>query len=463
MNYSDFLQTKEWRNEQAGFKPLWMPDFLFDFQKDLTEWAIRKGRAAIFADCGLGKSVMEFVWALNVAKKTNGRVLLVTPIAVGAQMIAEAEKFDIDGVHRSRDGKLKGRIIVTNYERLHYFRPEDFAGFAGDESSVLKCFNSKTKNAVNQFVRKIRYRLLATATPAPNDFVELGTTSEALGYLGHVDMLTKFFQNQNSTIDTKGHWRGFHASRMYERKQWNLKGYAQDAFWRWVTSWARSIRKPSDLGYDNGKFKLPKLVEQDHELQITRKKKGTLFVLPAVGLKEVRDERKDTIKARCEKVAELVNADKGFAVVWCNLNPEGDLLEKLIDGAVQVSGKDSDDEKERKLTEFTQRKCRVLVTKPKIGAWGLNWQHCSHVTYFPNYSYEQYYQGVRRCWRFGQTKPVTVDRIFTRGDRNSIRNLQRKAAQADEMFTKIVREMNHSLEVSSQTDFPERTDKPSWV
>lgn len=458
MKYSEFLKTKDWRSEQAGFKPLWIPDFLFDFQKELVEWSVQKGRGALFADCGLGKSVMELVWAVNVARKTGGRVLLVTPIAVGAQMQAEAEKFGIDGVRRSRDGSIKGRIVITNYERLHHFQPEDFAGFIGDESSILKCFDGKTKDAVTQFVRKIRYRLLATATPAPNDFIELGTTSEALGYLGYVDMLMRFFQNKNHTIDVKG-------NRYRERgsQLWSLKGHARDAFWRWVTSWSRSIRKPSDLGYDDGKFSLPKLVENDHELPITRKKKGALFVLPAVGLKEVRDERKDTIEARCEKVAELVNTNKDFAVVWCNLNPEGDMLERLIDGSVQVSGKDSDDDKERKLTEFTQRKCRVLVTKPKIGAWGLNWQHCHHVTYFPNYSYEQYYQGVRRCWRFGQRKPVIIERVFTRGDRNSIRNLVRKASQADEMFTKIVREMNNSLVVDNRQEFKERTERPLWA
>ena len=458
MRYTDFLQHKQSRTDRDGFKPVYVPDFLFDFQKALLDWAIWKGRSAIFADCGLGKSIMELVWALNVTKKTGGRVLLVTPIAVGAQMQAEAEKFGVDGVFRSRDGKLKGRVVITNYERLHYFRPDDFAGFVGDESSILKNFDGSTKETVTQFVRKIRYRLLATATPAPNDFIELGTTSEALGCLGYMDMLGKFFKNDQHNCATNGR------TRFKEATKWRLKGHAEAAFWRWVTSWSRSIRRPSDMGFSDKGFILPKLVEVNHELDITRKKKrGVLFVLPAVGLKEVRDERKDTIHERCEKVAELINATNDFVVVWCNLNPEGDLLEKLINGAVQVSGKDSDDAKEEKLIAFSGKKARVLVTKPKIGAWGLNWQHCNRVTYFPNYSYEQYYQGVRRCWRFGQKRTVTVDRVYTRGDRNSIRNLQRKTQQAYEMFTNIVREMNNSLTIGTRVDFNERTETPSWA
>jgi superfamily II DNA or RNA helicase len=460
MNYTDFLQAKESVSQLHGFKPLRIPDYLFDFQKALTEWSIRKGRTAIFADCGLGKSVMELVWATNVVQKTHGRVLLLTPIAVGTQMIEEAVKFGIDDVKRSRDGSLKSKIVVANYERLHYFDPNDFTGIVCDEAGCLKAFAGVTRKNVNIFTRKIKYRLLATATPAPNDFIELGTTSEALGQLRYMDMLEKFFKNDQNNIDMKkygGRW-------MTVKNVWRLKRHAHESFWRWVTSWSRSVRKPSDLGFDDDGFILPKLLEVEHELDVTRKKKRSLFVFPASGLKEVQEERRATIQERCEAVAKIANCTNTFVVAWCNLNLEGDLLEKIIPDAVQVCGSDSDEAKEEKLVAFSKGKIRVLITKPKIGGFGLNWQHCHRVTFFPNYSYEQYYQTVRRCWRFGQKSPVTVDLIYTRGDRNVIRNLRRKQQQADNMFTSIVREMNNSLNIRQElTKFDQETEIPKWI
>lgn len=456
MNYSSYLESKTQEGENSGFKPVFMPDALFDFQKALVEWSVRKGRGAMFADCGLGKSVMELVFAQNVIRKTNGNVLLITPIAVGKQMMDEAEKFNIDDVSRSREGKIESKIVITNYERLHYFDPADFEGIILDESSILKNYKGAIKNQINIFVRKIKYRLLATATAAPNDFIELGTSSEALGFLGYMDMLSKFFKNDMNSCDT-GRYRG-------QSAKWRLKGHAHDSFWRWVTSWSRSIRKPSDMGFDNKGFDLPKLTEVPHMLAVSRKPMpGEMFTFPANGLKEVRDERRATITARCEKVAEIINGKPEHAVVWCNLNDEGDLLERLIPGAIQVSGKDSVDQKEEKLISFTGGNDRVLITKPKIGAWGLNWQHCNHVTFFPAYSYEQYYQAIRRCWRFGQKRPVRVDLIYTQGDEHSMENLRRKQAQADEMFTNLVREMNNSLGITNKFDFSEKTETPLWA
>jgi len=458
MDYKNYIETKTSIGRMDGFKPLWLPDFLYDFQGSLVDWSLRKGMSALFADCGLGKSIMELVWAMNVIKKTGGNVLLITPLAVGSQMIKEAEKFGIEGIGRSKEGKGDNRITVTNYERLHYFNPADFVGVILDESSILKNFNGVFKNQINVFMRRIRYRLLCTATAAPNDFIELGTSSEVLGGLGYMDMLGKFFKNdQNNCATSK-------RSRFTEATKWRLKGHAHDAFWRWVTSWSRSIRKPSDMGFDNGDFDLPKLTEIQHELDVTRKPEdGFLFTFAAHGLKEVRDERRATIQERCEKAAEIANKTDRHAVVWCNLNDEGDLLEKLIPDAIQVSGRDKDDAKEGKLISFTEGNERVLVTKPKIGAWGLNWQHCNQVTFFPAYSYEQYYQAIRRCWRFGQKKPVKVDLIYTRGDRNSIKNLRRKQDQADEMFTNLVREMNNSLEIKTNTSFKKKVEAPSWA
>ena len=456
-NYKEFLKTKSIRNDKEGFKPLWIPDFLYDFQKELVDWSVLKGRSAIFADCGLGKSIIELVWAKNIVRKTGGNVLLLTPLAVGSQMIEESKKFGIKNVKRSKKGIVKSKITISNYERLHYFNPDNFVGIVLDESSILKNFNGATKHKINIFIRKIRYRLLATATAAPNDFIELGTSSEALGYLGYMDMLSKFFKNDqnNCAINTRG--------RFQEAVKWRLKGHAHDSFWKWVTSWSKSVRLPSDMGYKNGDFVLPKLSETEYNLNVSRESlKGNFFTLPARGLKEVRDERRATIKSRCEKVAEIINNTKDYAVVWCNLNDEGNLLEKLIPDSIQISGRDKDDTKEDKLISFTRGNNRVLVTKPKIGAWGLNWQHCNQVSFFPAYSYEQYYQAIRRCWRFGQKNPVKVHLVYTEGDRYSIKNLRRKQKQADEMFTNLVREMNNSLHIQNLTKFDEKVVVPKW-
>jgi hypothetical protein len=270
-----------------------------------------------------------------------------------------------------------------------------------------------------------------------------------------MDMLNRFFKNDLNNSST-GRMRG-------EVVKWRFKGHAEQPFWRWVCSWARAVRKPSDLGFDDGRFVLPPLNEVDHLVESTTLPDGMLFALPAVGLKEQRDERRRTVRERCEKVAELVNDTGRPALVWCHLNEEGDLLESLIPDCVQVKGADSDEKKEDRMIAFADGRARVLVTKPKIGAWGLNFQHCSHVTFFPSHSFEQYYQGIRRCWRFGQTRPVQVDVIETEGDRDVLKNLQRKARQADEMFSNLVREMNEVLHISKTREFTKREQIPSWL
>ncbi len=453
MNYNKFLQEKSQIGGDHGFKPMWMPGFLFDFQTNLVEWALVKGRGAIFADCGLGKTPMQLVWAENIARYTNGNVLILTPLAVSAQTIKEAEKFGIEAT-RSHEGKVY-RITVTNYERLHYFDSKDFVGCVCDESSILKSFDGKRKTQITSFMRKMKYRLLCTATAAPNDYIELGTSSEALGYLGYTDMLGKFFKNTLNNIST-GRYRG-------QTAKWRLKGYAEDHFWRWVCSWARACRMPSDLGFDNDKFILPSKTEVQHIVKASRPLNGKLFPFPAIGLKEEREERRATIKERCEKVAELVNDTKKPALVWCHLNDEGDLLESMINGGLQVAGKHSDEVKEERLTGFASGDIRVLITKPKIGAWGLNYQHCSHITFFPSHSYEQYYQGVRRCWRFGQKNPVKIDIISTEGELNVLENLQRKSKAADKMFSNLVGFMNDHLNIKNITQFNKKESVPEWL
>ena len=452
--YLEFLDKKTQGGADSGFDPVWMPDFLFDFQAEMVEWAVRKGRAAIFADCGLGKTPMGLTWASNVARKTGKPVLYLTPLAVAVQTINEAEKFGVEAVH-SRDGASKGHVVVANYEKLHFFNPDDFGGVVCDESSILKSFAGARRGDITAFMRKVPYRLLQTATAAPNDFIELGTSSEALGYMGHMDMLNRFFKNDLNNSAT-GRMHG-------EVIKWRLKGHAELPFWRWVCSWARAIRRPSDIGFDDSRFVLPELVEVEHLVEVNELADGMLFAMPAQGLKEQREEARRSLQDRCEKVASLVNNTGEPALVWCHLNDEGDMLEKLIPDAVQVSGSDSDERKEDRLESFASGKSRVLITKPKIGAWGLNFQHCNHVTFFPTHSFEQYYQGVRRCWRFGQKRPVTVDVVATEGSLGVVRNLQRKATQADKMFSNLVAEMNNARSIDRVNNMTQKLELPSWV
>lgn len=454
MNYQEFIDRKSQLGTKDGFKPTFMPNYLKDYQSSLIEYAVEQGRSAIFADCGLGKTPMELCYAQNVVMHTNGNILLLTPLAVTAQFLEEAEKFGIEAA-RSNDGKPAGKITITNYEKLHLFDASDYVGMVCDESSILKSFDGKTKDRVTAMMKKMRYRLLATATAAPNDFIELGTSSEALGYMGYMDMLNRFFKNDqnNSKI---GQFGG-------QTIKWRLKGHAEEHFWRWVTSWARAVRKPSDIGFDDAELKLPELTEHEHMIDFAYVPDNEMFPRLAIGLKEQRKERRMTLDKRCEKIAELVNNTGQPALVWCQMNDEGDELERMIPDAVQVAGKDSDESKEEKMMAFAHGKARILITKPKIGAWGLNFQHCNHVTFFPSHSYEQYYQGVRRCWRFGQKRPVKVDIVTTKGEASVLKNLQRKQQQSDEMFGRLISQMNNALHLTKKNEHINEMATIPWL
>ena len=459
--YNQFLAQKRQLDGDHGFDPSFMPDYLFPFQRALVEWAVRKGRGAIFADCGLGKTPMQLAWAENVRIETGKPVLIITPLAVSYQTEQEAAKFGIDAAV-SRTGAVTAPITITNYERLHHFDQSEFGGVVCDESSAIKAFDGSRRAIVTEFMRRMSYRLLCTATAAPNDYIELGTSSEALGYLGHMDMLNRFFKNDQNTSDTTGKWRGYAAPRQFTGPKWRFKGHAEDQFWRWVCSWARALRRPSDMGFSDDGFVLPPLTVVYHDVETDSKPPGMLMNLPAVGLREEREESRRTIRERCEAVADILR-DSERAVAWCHLNDEGDLLTDLIDGAVQVSGADSDDAKEAKLIAFGRGEIRVLVTKPKIAAWGLNWQHTNRMTFFPSHSYEQYYQSVRRMWRFGQHREVTVDIVATSGGRAALDNLQRKSDQADEMFARLARHVNEALGIQRSVDATASVEVPAWL
>jgi hypothetical protein len=454
MKYFDFLESKRHYSGNSGFNPVFMPKYLFDFQSYTVDWALNKGRSAVFADCGMGKTIMQLVWAQNIIEKTNKPVLILSPLAVSFQTQEEATKFSIDSEVSIKPEKAK--IYITNYEKLSMFNPDDFAGVVCDESSILKNFNGAIKSTINGFMRKTKYRLLCTATAAPNDFIEFGTSSEALGYLGHMDMLNRFFKNQqnNSAL------RSFYG----EAPKWRFRGHSELKFWQWLCSWALAYRKPSDIGFNDKDFILKPMHTKTHFIENVKPNDGMMFSFAATRLPEQRAELKATIKERCGLASELVKKQAGQSIVWCHLNEEADYLKKAIGpDCVEVSGKDSDDKKIEKFFSFTHKKSKVLITKPKIGAWGLNFQNCAHVVYFPSHSYEQYYQAIRRCWRFGQKNEVNVDVITTPGGEKVLDNLRRKSDQAIKMFDSLVSEMNNAKGIKNFDKFTTKQEVPSWL
>jgi hypothetical protein len=451
--YAAFLSAKTHVGASSGFTPLFMPDFLFPFQRALTTWAIERGRSAIFADCGLGKTPMQLVWAQNVVEKTCMPVLVLTPLSVGSQTVREAHKFGIDA-KQSRDGKIAAQITITNYQQLHKFDWKEFGGVVCDESSILKNFDGALKGQITDFMRKVKYRLLCTATAAPNDYIELGTSSEALGYLGFMDMINRFFKKSEKTY-TK--------ADEYAHGLYRFRGHGERDFWRWVCSWARAVRKPSDIGFPDGDYVLPRLTCVEHTIKARTVNPEMLFDLPACGLQEQRAERRRTIEERCEQAAALINNTGKPAVAWCHLNDEGHMLEKLIPDAVEVEGNDSDEFKEETFEAFYSGKIRVLISKPVIAGFGLNWQHCAHQTFFPSHSFEQWYQAIRRCWRFGQKNPVKIDVISSEGEVGVLANMNRKAAQTEQMFAHLVELINNELRIEMINKHTEKQEIPQWL
>jgi len=361
---------------------------------------------------------------------------------------------------------------------LHKFEPGDFCGLICDESSILKSFGRSTQKHVTRFVSKLPYRLMATATPSPNDYIELGTTSEALGQLSNSDMLKRFFRQ----LDDKGQKQETKKQEEAERLiandpsyfqklsyrvsqsigQYRLKHHAVKDFWRWVASWAIACRKPSDLGFSDEGYLLPDLIEQDHIITPDSPPDGFLFNIPAIGLQGERDERKRTLTQRCEYAASLVDGGDA-AVIWCHANAEGDMLEEIVPNARQIAGRTPDDEKIELYEAFACGELKKLVIKPKIGAWGLNWQHCNNVVTFASHSYEQHYQAVRRCYRFGQKRPVSVHVIATEGEVRVLGNMRKKAAKAEAMFTELVAAMNQSTKIETEDIYTKKVEVPAWL
>ena len=453
-NYTEFLKKKRHSSINYGIDVNFIPDMMFDFQKHIAEYAIKKGRCAVFVDTGLGKTIIELTIAQNYVKHTNKPVLIITPLAVANQFIKEAEKFQVPDVEKTKNGEYTKKIILVNYERLHYLDAKDFDCVILDESSILKNFDGAIKQQVTTFLKKVKYRFLATATPSPNDYIELGTSSEALGYLGYIDMLGKFFKNNNNSIDPK------HAGA-----KWYLKSHAENDFWQWVSSWSISAKKPSDLGFSDEKYILPDLHEIEtiirNENPLTINGQGSLFAMPAVGFSEIKQEAKATIPKRCEIALEK-SLKHDISVYWCNLNEESDTLKYLDKNAIEVRGNMSIDKKEDILENFSQGNIKKLITKTSITAFGLNWQHCNHTTYFPTYSYEQYYQAIRRFWRFGQINPVTVDLILSDGQERIMQSLMSKKDNAIKMFEKLTSQTNKDFKIQTK-EFNKNILMPKFI
>lgn len=422
MDYKTFLKDKQIIDVPTGITDeIRISSKLFDFQKDIVKWALKRGRSAIFADCGMGKTAMQLEWAKHVP----GRKLIFAPLAVGRQTQDEAKKFGIDDVKYLPADDYKTTIAVTNYERMHLFNPSDFNGVVLDESSILKSFTGKYRTELIDRWSKVRFRLAATATPAPNDFMELGNHSEFLGAMDHVEMLARFFVHDGG-----------------ETQKWRLKGHAEQEFWRWMCSWSVMITKPGDLGYSNGGFDLPDCVTHQVKVKSDHRDVGMLFAMDARTLQERRTARKSTVHARVNAVADMVNKSNEPWIVWCDRNDESEALTKAISDAVEVRGSHDNSTKEKRMIGFSNGEYRVLVTKPSIAGWGMNWQHCSNIAFTGlSDSYEQYYQALRRCWRFGQTKQVNCYIITADIEGEVLRNIERKDADAKQMAKMMIENM----------------------
>lgn len=417
--YDEFVATKLSTVPPTGVTgDLVLPESLFPHQAALTRWALRRGRAAIFADTGLGKMRMELVWSDVVNKYTGMPVMIHTPLAVASQLAAEAAKMGITATVCRDASDVTPGINIANYERLHKFDTSIFGGVALDESGCIKHHDTRTFQALTAAYEHTPFKLPGTATPAPNDWTELGTHAEFLGVCTRAEMLAEFFTHDGGDTSV-----------------WRLKGHAKEIFWRWVATWGAMIRKPSNLGFDDGAYNLPALHLQEHHVAYELPLNGMLFAAEAQSLSERRDARRASIEERVSACAALVNADAAEPwVVWCDLNSEGDALTAAINGAVQIAGADSTDVKEKRLADFAEGRTRVLVTKPSIAGWGLNWQHAARMAFVGvTDSYEAYYQAVRRCWRFGQSRDVHVHIFASKAEGAVVANLKRKEREAGAM------------------------------
>lgn len=422
MNYGKFLERKRRRHRPSGFNTGSLSRYLYPFQRHIVEWALHLGRAAIFADCGLGKTLMQLDWARAVNEHTGRPVLILAPLAVSKQTEREGVHFDIPA-SVVRDGTVKP-ISITNYEMLHHFSATDYSGVVLDESSILKSYSGKMRNQIIDTFANTPFKLACTATPSPNDYMELGNHAEFLGVMTRTAMLATFFNHDGG-----------------ETSKWKLKGHAVGPFWEWMASWSVMLRKPSDLGYSDAGYDLPTLRRHIHTIE-TEAQTGYLFPVEAFDLSERRESRKVSIEDRVSRCAAMVNPSKDQWIIWGDLNAETEAAADSIIGAVEVAGSHPDKHKEDSMLAFSDGGIRVLVSKPKIAGWGMNWQNCHNIVFLGlSDSFESMYQAERRCWRFGQRHDVDVHIYVSDRDAGVIRNIERKRLQAEEMAEQMMEAM----------------------
>lgn len=453
MNYSDFLANKATIDPNTGLTDIPpLNPMLYEHQKDMVTWALRRGRAALFADCGIGKGPMQMEWA----DKQPHECIIAAPLAVAHQFVREAAKFGIELAYAKDQSQVTKRITVTNYERLENFHVEQFGAVALDESSILKNSSGAYCNWMIEAFKNTPFRLCSSATPAPNDVMELGTQAEFLGIMTRGEMLAMYFTHDGG-----------------DTSKWRVKGHAQAAFWSWMASWAVMIRKPSDLGYSDEGFVLPPLTMHEHCVKVDAPSNGFLFAVEAQTLQERQSARRDSIGDRVKACADLVNSTDRPFLVWCNLNAESEALAAAIPEAIEVKGSDTDDHKEKAIVGFLEGKYRVMVSKPRIAGLGLNLQHCSDMAFVGlSDSYEQLYQSIRRCWRFGQLNPVDVHVITAETEGAVVSNIKRKEREAEDTYNSMIEHMKdlnaaalHGGSTRNKTDYAPRMSLsiPNWL
>lgn len=452
--YEKFLEGKRHSIGNFGFEATFIPEMAFDFQRFIIEKSIKKGRIANFIDTGLGKTLIQLSIAENIIRYTNKRVLILTPLAVAFQFLIEAEKIGVSDIEYSKDGTFTKKIVICNYERLHYFDSKDFTCVILDESSILKNFDGKIKDQITSFIKKVPYRFLSTATPSPNDFIELGTSSEALGYMGYMDMLTKFFKTNQGSVDSNNRNIG---------EKFYLKPHAEKSFFYWVNQWSIMAKMPSDLGFSDERYILPELRINKHTVKnqslIDVNGQFQMYTPIARSMTEVKHEQRQTIKQRCEEAVKL--AENKTSVYWCNLNDESSILKDLDKEAVEIIGSQSIEKKEDILVNFANGNIKRIITKARITGMGLNWQHCNHSVFFPTWSYEQYYQAIRRFWRFGQKSDVTIDLVVSDGQQRVLDAIQQKTEKAKQLHQKLTENVNGKFQDIKKT-FNQKIIKPTW-
>lgn len=424
MDYKKFINKKRMTTINGGFdvEVSTLNPLLFDYQKDIVRWALKKGKAAIWSGTGTGKTNMELEFAKQVHLKTGGDTLIIAPLAVAYQTISEGRKFGYDVNICRKQNDVKKGTNITNYEMMHHFNPEKFTGIIIDESGILKSFTGKYRTQLIEMFKNTPYKLSATATPAPNDYMEIGNHAEFTGVMTRTEMLSTFFVHDGG-----------------ETSKWRLKGHAKSEFWEWIATWAVVLEKPSDLGYSDKGFILPDL--RIHEV-IVEGPKNPYCLVPEIAqtLQERRQARKDSLEARVSKAAEIANTAGGQVVVWCDLNIESESLKKAIDGSVEVKGSDKPEHKVNTAMGFAEGDIKTIVSKPSIFAWGMNWQNCNKMIFTGlSDSYEQYYQAIRRIWRYGQTKDVNVYIVTSEAEGAVKNNIERKEKDAQKMIAEMIK------------------------